>query len=124
MIRRPPRSTLFPYTTLFRSSERGVEDPDAEPSLGARSAPLQLLDEERYGIGADVLDLMREPRHPGHVGVGCPLLRAEDSLAQHVQAERDPAAKEERDPVWCSPLKIARKARVGEPVQHDVFDRE
>src|SRR5256884_1223806 len=24
MIRRPPRSTLFPYTTLFRSQERGV----------------------------------------------------------------------------------------------------
>src|SRR5437773_5468143 len=23
MIRRPPRSTLFPYTTLFRSSKRG-----------------------------------------------------------------------------------------------------
>src|SRR5258708_22978856 len=23
MIRRPPRSTLFPYTTLFRSSETG-----------------------------------------------------------------------------------------------------
>src|SRR3712207_8103253 len=25
MIRRPPRSTLFPYTTLFRSSLRGLE---------------------------------------------------------------------------------------------------
>src|SRR5260370_8291700 len=25
MIRRPPRSTLFPYTTLFRSSERREE---------------------------------------------------------------------------------------------------
>src|SRR2546429_7377438 len=25
MIRRPPRSTLFPYTTLFRSRGRGVE---------------------------------------------------------------------------------------------------
>src|SRR5256886_7493888 len=25
MIRRPPRSTLFPYTTLFRSHTRGVE---------------------------------------------------------------------------------------------------
>src|SRR3712207_9269626 len=24
MIRRPPRSTLFPYTTLFRSLERGL----------------------------------------------------------------------------------------------------
>src|SRR2546430_13503921 len=27
MIRRPPRSTLFPYTTLFRSErERGAQD--------------------------------------------------------------------------------------------------
>src|SRR3712207_7998615 len=25
MIRRPPRSTLFPYTTLFRSAERLVD---------------------------------------------------------------------------------------------------
>src|SRR3712207_7204001 len=24
MIRRPPRSTLFPYTTLFRSAMRGI----------------------------------------------------------------------------------------------------
>src|SRR5690554_7172562 len=26
MIRRPPRSTLFPYTTLFRSNNRQVRD--------------------------------------------------------------------------------------------------
>src|SRR5437870_10937695 len=26
MIRRPPRSTLFPYTTLFRSLKRGYRD--------------------------------------------------------------------------------------------------
>src|SRR3712207_2628179 len=33
MIRRPPRSTLFPYTTLFRSlAERGEDWPDAYPS--------------------------------------------------------------------------------------------
>src|SRR3712207_7348586 len=34
MIRRPPRSTLFPYTTLFRSYEVQIEDsPErAEPS--------------------------------------------------------------------------------------------
>src|SRR3712207_7186153 len=34
MIRRPPRSTLFPYTTLFRSEAEGLElelvDGDAE----------------------------------------------------------------------------------------------
>src|ERR1039458_6103173 len=32
MIRRPPRSTLFPYTTLFRSPLRSV----APPCVGAR----------------------------------------------------------------------------------------
>src|SRR2546427_3292421 len=34
MIRRPPRSTLFPYTTLFRSvvAEVGTVD-DAEPAV-------------------------------------------------------------------------------------------
>src|SRR3712207_7161103 len=31
MIRRPPRSTLFPYTTLFRSAEqRGLEVVEAQ----------------------------------------------------------------------------------------------
>src|SRR3712207_7822273 len=29
MIRRPPRSTLFPYTTLFRSADR-AKSPDAD----------------------------------------------------------------------------------------------
>src|SRR3712207_7118232 len=29
MIRRPPRSTLFPYTTLFRSDELSWEEVDA-----------------------------------------------------------------------------------------------
>src|SRR5260370_3685611 len=36
MIRRPPRSTLFPYTTLFRSGQ-AVEDVVAD--LHARPAP-------------------------------------------------------------------------------------
>src|ERR1035437_2408911 len=29
MIRRPPRSTLFPYTTLFRSMVKSIGKPDA-----------------------------------------------------------------------------------------------
>src|SRR5436853_3352368 len=38
MIRRPPRSTLFPYTTLFRSARRAVRvvGGDAVSSLRAR----------------------------------------------------------------------------------------
>src|SRR5256885_9263292 len=39
MIRRPPRSTLFPYPTLFRSLEDPVEDgehadPEGQPHEG------------------------------------------------------------------------------------------
>src|SRR5688572_32491909 len=45
MIRRPPRSTLFPYTTLFRSGSRssctagtrGVPAPGRTPPRRARS---------------------------------------------------------------------------------------
>src|SRR3712207_8472722 len=33
MIRRPPRSTLFPYTTLFRSFELLIAQPDRADRL-------------------------------------------------------------------------------------------
>src|SRR3712207_8282217 len=36
MIRRPPRSTLFPYTTLFRSSAPVAELPDVPEGLSVR----------------------------------------------------------------------------------------
>src|SRR3712207_7912143 len=38
MIRRPPRSTLFPYTTLFRSGDRGVAERRQAPPAPARRA--------------------------------------------------------------------------------------
>src|SRR3712207_7306240 len=58
MIRRPPRSTLFPYTTLFRSprpqQEVGPERPaTAQRHLGAGDGlealvhPLLVLDRQR-----------------------------------------------------------------------------
>src|SRR5689334_24089431 len=36
MIHRPPRSTLFPYTTLFRSSHRIFFQPIAHPAVPLR----------------------------------------------------------------------------------------
>src|SRR3712207_8632665 len=39
MIRRPPRSTLFPYTTLFRSAGRG----GAADAAGEQAARTRLL---------------------------------------------------------------------------------
>src|SRR2546425_3454730 len=41
MIRRPPRSTLFPYTTLFRSHLGGHDGPDDDgPGQRVRPRPL------------------------------------------------------------------------------------
>src|SRR3712207_8101488 len=67
MIRRPPRSTLFPYTTLFRSVLHEARS-DFPPHV-ARSAELlraeldrfeslltDLLEISRYDAGAAVLD--------------------------------------------------------------------
>src|SRR3712207_8812669 len=44
MIRRPPRSTLFPYTTLFRSQE-GEASP-ADVFLTENSPSIDVLDRE------------------------------------------------------------------------------
>src|ERR1035438_6142755 len=43
MIRRPPRSTLFPYTTLFRSGER-------LPELAIKPRRLDLRDHDVVGL--------------------------------------------------------------------------
>src|SRR2546421_1861329 len=48
MIRRPPRSTLFPYTTLFRSQV-------LVPALGREAAVVQHKDQVRVANGADAL---------------------------------------------------------------------
>src|SRR3712207_7983177 len=57
MIRRPPRSTLFPYTTLFRSPlEVGVR---VEARVAGRALrphePLRLVHAKRLRVHADEL---------------------------------------------------------------------
>src|SRR3712207_8664551 len=56
MIRRPPRSTLFPYTTLFRSCALGLVAASAVPSAGQSLTSPQpfadIVDEIRIGIHA------------------------------------------------------------------------
>src|SRR2546430_8540190 len=89
MIRRPPRSTLFPYTTLFRSIEP-VRDPlrqrlpiglIGEDALAAQ--PVELLD----AVGFDLL-LAADAERPLHLDlhgqpVGIPPRDARHALAQH-----------------------------------------
>src|SRR5260221_10809483 len=57
MIRRPPRSTLFPYTTLFRS---GAIDGALLVALGVDDHHAQLLAAENAAIGVDLVDRSEE----------------------------------------------------------------
>src|SRR3712207_7793287 len=52
MIRRPPRSTLFPYTTLFRSRDRHPLAGGAAPRVGR-------------GVPRDGRARRRRPARPG-----------------------------------------------------------
>src|SRR5256885_17185860 len=51
MIRRPPRSTLFPYTTLFRSRLRG-RAARCDVHIGARLGPRGRVGVQRGGTVA------------------------------------------------------------------------
>src|SRR5690348_18365075 len=46
MIRRPPRSTLFPYTTLFRSHPKAIGVADAASSYDRRLHRREVRSEE------------------------------------------------------------------------------
>src|SRR2546430_5283030 len=49
MIRRPPRSTLFPYTTLFRSQPKGVQKPHIPVLVAGKGEQVTLKLVARYG---------------------------------------------------------------------------
>src|SRR5690242_21244454 len=78
MVRRPPRSTLFPYTTLFRSVEERIDDIDDEQEERGRR-------EQREHDGAEpahrpgaVDHVLRSEEHTSelqsHVNLVCRLL--------------------------------------------------
>src|SRR3712207_7199003 len=69
MIRRPPRSTLFPYTTLFRSEGCGHRRIDESRLDGEYihaafvKAVAQSLKEDRYGALGGAVDIIRSEEH-------------------------------------------------------------
>src|SRR3712207_8197990 len=68
MIRRPPRSTLFPYTTLFRSKEAGdlgTGDGTVRHYTGGGAPTAGLADRASCRVGGDGGDqrLLRSEEH-------------------------------------------------------------
>src|SRR2546426_5091447 len=77
MIRRPPRSTLFPYTTLFRSKIRvdlagGVER--GAPPVHRPRADLVLADREERLEPEQVIAGVRSEEHTSELQSPCNLV--------------------------------------------------
>src|SRR2546422_10443484 len=81
MIRRPPRSTLFPYTTLFRSAK--IDNSFISKSEMTRRPAVgwsDWLDERQSVENDDLMKLPLSPNFPGGVmfaisGVDCDLIQ-------------------------------------------------
>src|SRR4029077_11562690 len=110
MIRRPPRSTLFPYTTLFRSIGghrfewgsrtyvMGIVNvtPDSfsgdglgDDRYAAVAQGLRMVEE-----GADFLDVGGESTRPGHVPISVneEIARTEDVVRRLAKDSRVPVS--------------------------------
>src|SRR2546427_12584598 len=106
MIRRPPRSTLFPYTTLFRSGpvlgeageRRGltphtlVEDPvNGDLGFDPRDADVELPGTPVVHGTVTRLEEQEEGQHGRNINAECGMRSAE----------------------WCDPLRRSEERRVG-----------
>src|SRR3712207_8562939 len=96
MIRRPPRSTLFPYTTLFRSAEPRTDWLDGVVQRDERGFVLTGPDVE---AGAEHVALGRDPYHlecsvPGVFAAG-------DVRADSVRSEEHTSELQSRQYLVC-----------------------
>src|SRR3989454_7720060 len=76
MIRRPPRSTLFPYTTLFRSHERRLERHRRHGAGGHPDRPSLAIArrEDRHAGGESAQELARSEEHTSELQSPCNLV--------------------------------------------------
>src|SRR2546429_3722207 len=96
MIRRPPRSTLFPYTTLFRSRRHLAPLPAAEPRgrepayFGERDVA---HDQQARAIGPVVRPIERSEEHTSELQsrlhLVCRLLLEKKKNRRHISASTD-----------------------------------
>src|SRR5260370_17504211 len=85
MIRRPPRSTLFPYTTLFRSVFAGLLNKQLAAAISAAGQPA-------VGISAADAKCFRSEEHTSelqsHLNLVCRLLLEKKKEQPRAQTPR------------------------------------
>src|SRR3712207_674617 len=104
MIRRPPRSTLFPYTTLFRSSKKTSSFLRRQVASDALSGDYQLHD-----LGRSVADLQSQ-----HVPQA--LLYRPIGLVAPLSVQKETVLDDIGGHLRGPPLAHRRLRRVGHPV--------
>src|SRR3712207_8517147 len=101
MIRRPPRSTLFPYTTLFRS-------------LGRKT--MNFLDDDEDGDEPEMADLLEElralERSSGEMGTEWAL---EESSGEAPRSEEHTSELQSRQYLVCRLLLEKKKEQIFKP---------
>src|SRR3712207_7198202 len=95
MIRRPPRSTLFPYTTLFRSGRAGAEGADEGESI--QVDPLGTQPGAAHGAD-EPLDHRLAGGHDDHLG---PLRALRPVVTEHLRSEEHTSELQSRQYLVC-----------------------
>src|SRR5260370_14974272 len=98
MIRRPPRSTLFPYTTLFRS--RDLVDRGALPAQAATTLA-SLWPGVGAPSGSEIAELLRSEEHTSelqsHLNLVCRLLLEKKNSRSECRCARLPSCLEHHE---------------------------
>src|SRR3712207_8858463 len=102
MIRRPPRSTLFPYTTLFRSPGRRSED-----NSGGRAAHLAPTSRRSLHV--------HHHRLPAR-GLRRRMARQLGGVADHPRSEEHTSELQSRQYLVCRLLLEKKKKHVHYPL--------
>src|SRR5260370_22123712 len=100
MIRRPPRSTLFPYTTLFRSRDQGI-------GVGAAIMIEQIDgDPAKHGIvnayGSLVVQAVRSEEHTAE-------LQSHFNVVYRLLLQHEAAGRRHRVPGTAERLAVASR---------------
>src|SRR3712207_7454485 len=102
MIRRPPRSTLFPYTTLFRSLVSSTWDKanELEAALPVRFCAMLIIQRRRsIEIPSRDLIICEDPRSEEHTSelqsrqyLVCRLLLEKKNETSHIYSPSSPSS--------------------------------
>src|SRR5438034_2067391 len=99
MIRRPPRSTLFPYTTLFRSRHRGARRQSVREHR-ARDLRAHRRPGQQRGDPESPADYRESEEHTSelqsHSDLVCRLLLEKKKKKENIETNKQPTQSDQR----------------------------